>query len=70
MLCVCQAKQHSKPLKECVNQYKALLRKVQTRTGITKPKAPFAFDEFIEYMDNKKRELVVQYLSFLQIVAN
>ena len=39
-----------------MEQYRELVRRVQTRHGITRPKVPFSFQDVTEYMDLKKSE--------------
>ena len=42
-----------------MEQYRELVRRVQTRHGITRPKVPFSFQDVTEYMDLKKSEWVI-----------
>ena len=39
--------------------YRELLRRLQLRAGIDKPRAPFDFRDINEYMDLKKRQYII-----------
>ena len=49
-----QAKHHSSSWGRFMQQYRDLVRRVQTRHGLTRPKVPFDFQQISDYMDLKK----------------